>query len=298
MRITFGQGFDDGVRSINTAAAQLVDAQRRVSSGRRLNVPSDDPAGTAAAVGARSSLAAVDAYRRATDAASSRLLVADTALSDVINQLIAAKVAAVNASGSGKSQAQRDALSTQILSIRESVLADMNTRFGSTYLFAGAASSQPPFVTLSGGGVSAYQGDAVAQSIDIEEGRDVEITFDGGAIMQGADTTHIFDELTALAAAVQAGDGAGIQAGIAAIDRAFDRSTLAQTHVGIALRTLEDIRPHLDAVRLSSLTRVSAIEDADMAKAMTDLARAETAQQAALGAFATVSRLTLMDYLR
>lgn len=298
MRITFGQMFDDGIRSITTASAQLAEAQRRVSSGRRLNAPSDDPAGTAAAVDARSSLASVDAYRRASDAASSRLLVADTALSDVINQLTAAKVAAVNASGSGRSQAQLEALSTEILSIRDAVLGDMNTRFGSTYLFAGATSSQPPFLTLPGGGVSAYQGDAVAQSIDISEGRDVDITFDGGAIMQGADATHIFDELTALAAAVQAGDGTGIQTGIAAIDRAFDRSTLAQTRVGIALRTLDDIRPQLDAVRLAGLTRVSAIEDADMAKAITDLSRAETAQQAALGAFATVSRLTLMDYIK
>jgi flagellar hook-associated protein 3 FlgL len=280
------------------AAAQLAEAQRRVSSGRRISAPSDDPTGTAAAIAARASLATVDAYQRATDAASSRLLVADTALSDVINQLIAGKVTATAALGSGKSPAQRDALATEILGIRDAVLGDMNTRFGSTYLFAGASGGSPPFTALPGGGVSAYLGDASSQFIDIEDGREAQISFDGGAIMQGADPAHLFDELTTLAAAVQAGDGAGIQAGIAAIDRAFERSTLAQTRVGIALRNLEDIRPHLDAIRLGGLTRVSAIEDADMAEAITDLARAESAQQAALGAFATVSRLTLMDYIK
>jgi flagellar hook-associated protein 3 FlgL len=240
----------------------------------------------------------VDAYRRATDAASSRLFVADAALSDVINQLIAAKVAATNGLGSGRIQTQRVALSTEILGIRDALLGDMNARFGSTYLFAGAAGGQPPFVSLPAGGVSAYQGDAAPQSIDIEDGREVQISFDGGAIMQGTDPTHLFDELTALAAAVQAGDSVGMQQGIAALDRAFDRANLAQTRVGIALKALEDVRPHLDARRLGSLTRVSAIEDADMAAAISDLTRAETAQQSALAAFATMARLTLMDYLR
>lgn len=298
MRVTFSQIFEDGLRSINRAAGELADAQRRVASGRRLNVPSDDPAGTAAAIGERASLAAVDAYRRATDAASSRLLVADTALDDIINQIISAKVAATNALGSGRPPSQLDALRTQILGIRDAIAGDMNTRFGSTYLFAGASGGQPPFTTLPGGSVSAYQGDATAQSIDIADGREVQMSFDGGAIMQGADPRHLFDELDALATAVAAGDGTAIQQGIAALDRAFDRANLAQTRVGIALKTLEDVRPHLDASRLGSLTRVSAIEDADMARAISDLSRAETAQQSALGAFATMARQTLMDYLR
>ncbi|NOT24498.1 MAG: flagellar hook-associated protein FlgL [Acidobacteria bacterium] len=297
MRVTFAQQFEDGLRNINTAASQLADAQRRVSSGRRLNVASDDPAGMTAAIDARGSLATTDAYQRATDAASSRLLVADTALNDIINQITAAKVTATNALGSGRSQTQLDALATEILGIRDAVLGDMNTRFGSTYLFAGADGGQPPF-TEAAGVVSAYQGDATTQSIDIAEGREVQITFDGSAIMQGSDAAHLFDELTTLATSIQAGNGTGILAGIAAIDRAFDRTNFAQTRVGIALKALEDVQPHLDASHLSSLTRVSSIEDADMAKAITDLSRAETAQQSALGAFASMARLTLMDYLR
>jgi flagellar hook-associated protein 3 FlgL len=298
MRVTFGQAFDDGLRNITTASAQLADAQRRVASGRRINAPSDDPSGASAAIGARAALAATDAYGRATDAASSRLLVADTALSDVITQLISAKVTATNALGSGRSQTQRDALSTEILGIRDAILGDLNTRFGSSYLFAGASGGQPPFTTLPSGGVSAYQGDATPQAIDIADGRSVQISFDGGAIVQGSDPVHLFDELTSLATAIRAGDGTGIQAGLAALERAFDRANFAQTRVGVALRTLDDVRPHLAASRLASLTRISAIEDADMAEAISDLNRAETAQQSALGAFATMSRLTLMDYLK
>lgn len=297
MRVTFSQQFEDGLRNIATAAAQLADAQRRVSSGRRLNVASDDPAGMSAAIAARASLATTDAYQRATDAASSRLLVADTALSDVINQLTAAKVTATNALGSGRSATQLDALATEILGIRDAIMGDMNTRFGSTYLFAGADGGAPPF-TQTAGVVSGYLGDATTLAIDIAEGREVQITFDGGSIVQGSDPAHIFDELTTLATAIQAGDGDAILTGIAAIDRAFDRANFAQTRVGIALKALSDVQPHLDATHLSSLTRVSKIEDADMAKAITDLSRAETAQQSALGAFATMARLTLMDYLR
>ena len=63
MRITFSQGFDDGLRDITRIAEQLSDAQRRVSSGKRLTLPSDDPAATVAAIDGHARLATNDIYQ-------------------------------------------------------------------------------------------------------------------------------------------------------------------------------------------------------------------------------------------
>jgi flagellar hook-associated protein 3 FlgL len=297
VRITFGQAFEDGLRDLTRAAEQLDRAHRRVASGRQIERPSDAPTATVSAIGERASLAGVEAYRRATDAAGSRMAVTDTVLSDVINQITAAKVTALAAQGSGRTQAQRDAMSTELVGIRDAIFNDINTRFGSTYLFAGSASTTAPF-TETAGVFSAYLGDATPVTIDVAEGRTAQVTFDGGAILQGSDAVHVLDALTALSTAVSTGDAAGIAQGVAALDRAFDRAVLAQTQVGIAQRTLDDARPQLEAARLGNLTRISAIEDANMAIAVSDLTRAEAALEAALSAFARRAQLSLMDFLR
>jgi flagellar hook-associated protein 3 FlgL len=297
MRITFSQAFQDGLRDITTAGEQLADAQRRVSSGRRLNFASDDPTAMAAAVGEHAKMATIDAYRRASDTALSRLSLTDTVLTDMIHQLEAAKVAVTAARGTGRTQAQLDAFSNQLLSIRDALASDINTRFGATYLFGGASTTAPPYVEAPAG-VWTYAGDSPPVSLDIAEGRSIQVTFNGDEILQGSDPVHVLEMLTTLAAAVAAGDGAAMAQGFDDIGRAMDRAVFAQTQVGNAQRTITDVRPQLEAARLATQTLISKLEDADMAVAISDLARAETAQQSALAAFATLGRMTLMDYLK
>ena len=187
MRITFSQGFDDGLRDITRVAEQLADAQRRVSSGRRLNAPSDDPGATVAAIDGHARLASVDVYRQTTDDASSRLAVADSALSDIIVQLDAARVSAAASLVSGHTPEQLASLSQELLGIRDALLGDINTRFGNTYLFSGASSTVAPYALQGNGAVSGYQGDTSPISVDVAQGRTVAITFDGSAILQGGE---------------------------------------------------------------------------------------------------------------
>jgi flagellar hook-associated protein 3 FlgL len=298
MRITFSQGFDDGLRDITRVAEQLADAQRRVSSGKRLTVPSDDPAATVAAIDVHARLASVDVYEQTTDEASSRLAVADSALSDIINQLDSARVAAAASLVSSHTPQQLAALSQEVLGIRDALLADINTRFGNTYLFSGASATTTPYAIQANGTLSAYQGDSSPISVDVSRGREVPVTFDGSQIFQGGAAAHVLDVVTSLAASVASGDTAAIHQGLDDLQAALDRVNLAQTRVGNSQRILDDVRPQLSATRTAARDRLSRVEDANMAEAIADMTRGQTAQQAALGAFATLGRLSLMDYLK
>src|SRR5580765_5459294 len=128
MRITIETTFRDGTTFINRAAEQLADAQRQVSTGRRINVASDDPAGNSVAMAQNSTIAQIDAYTKASDAASSRLTIADSALSDIITKITAAQTAALSARGSHVPQSQRDAAVQTLASLRDSIVSDMNTQ--------------------------------------------------------------------------------------------------------------------------------------------------------------------------
>src|SRR4051812_49757938 len=99
MRIVFNTSFDEGVRSVNRAAEAMNDAQRQVSSGKRMSRPSDDPLGAVTAINEHTALGRLGAYATAADSAAYRLGIVDNALSDVISQLTAAQSATVSARG-------------------------------------------------------------------------------------------------------------------------------------------------------------------------------------------------------
>ena len=298
MRIVFNTSFEESIRSVNRAATSMHDAQRQVASGKRMATASDDPLGAVAAITEHDALSRLGAYASAADAAAYRLGIADSALSDVITQLTAAQSSTVAARGSSRTQADRDAASQQILAIRDSLQADINTRFQNAYLFSGSRVDQPAYATIAANVFSAYQGDADATRIEVEPGRSVASTFDGAEIFQGSDPQHILDALTTLAAAITSNDDAAIQVGVDAIGRAFDRANAAQAEVGNDLRVLEEGRARTAASKVGVIARLATVEDADLAQAAAQLAQSETSYRAALASVATLGRISLMDYLK
>jgi flagellar hook-associated protein 3 FlgL len=297
MRITFDQSFRNIESDTNRAAEQLAAAQRQVSSGHRINKPSDDPAGASFAIAGHAAIGALDAYTRTADSTTSRLTVADSMLSDMINKITAAQTAAASARGSSTSQSQRDAAAANLQGISDSLLDDFNAQFHGSYVFSGSKATTAPYTT-SGGTVSSYQGNATAVSVDLGQGRTAQIAFDGSAIAQGSDPSDIFTVLSNLATATSSGDSVAIGQGMAALDHALDRATQAQTGVGNSFAALDDVRARLSTERLNVTAQLSSTEDANMASAITNMSQAETSYRAALAAFGRIGGFSLMDYLK
>lgn len=295
MRVTFNN-LNDGVAALNVAAQALDRAQDQLATGKRLRAASDDPAAAQRAVGSRSEIAALDAYTRTAESAEARLSTIDTVLSDVIERITEAKVTATSARGTTATPQVRDAAARQLEGIRDAIAGGINTSVGGTRLFSGAQSFSPAYVFTAGAWT--YQGDTTTVEVSTGSDRTVAVALDGQAIMQGTDATNLLTAIDALAAAIRAGDPAGTDAGVAALDRAFERAVRAQSSVGVDLKSLEEDQPQIAALRLASQKRLSKDEDADLAKAATELARADTAYRAALGAISTAGRVSLMDYLR
>lgn len=295
MRVTFNN-LNDGLAALNVAAAALDRAQDQLATGRRLRVASDDPAATERAIAGRTDIATIDAYTRASDSAAARLSGMDTALTDIIERITEAKVRATGARGSTTTVESREAAALALEGIRDSVLGTINLSVGGTSLFAGAEARTNAYAQVAG--VWTYQGDGATVAVDIGQNRTVATSRSGQAIIQGTDTTDLFTALDNLAAAIRANDDAGMAAGVAALDRAFDRATRAQSQVGTDLNGVEEEQRQLSALKLASQKRLSKDEDANLAEAASDLSRADTAYRAALGAISTAGRVSLMDYLR
>jgi flagellar hook-associated protein 3 FlgL len=297
MRATAATTYRDSLADLERVSERLADFQRQISSGRRISRPSDDPGGTATAIAERGELGGVEQYTRTADSATSRLTVADSALTDIVDRLSQAQVSVVSAQGSGKTAGEREVAATTLESVRDALAAALNTSFQGVYLFAGADSTSPPYVVGPGGTVSPYQGSTQEVQTDIDRTRTALVGLDGSTISQGGAATDVFTVLTTAAAAARAGDETGLQQALVDLRAAFDRASDAQVRVGTNLSAIDEQQTHLVDRRLAALGRVAKVEDTNMAEAMAGMNQADTAYRASLGAAAQIGRRSLMDYL-
>ena len=208
MRVTFNMAFRNGVHDINRAADAMARAQREVSSLKRVQRPSDDPAAASQAVNERAEMRQLDTFINATSSVDARLRVADSVLSDNLNLLTTAQTKTGAASNSFVTQAQRDALALEIEGIRDTLLSNVNTQVKGAYIFSGTSLTTVPYAKDGAGVVQAYAGNAIAQVLDIDRNRAVSVTFDGDAIVG-----TMFDDLEALIAAIRTNDAPGMRRG-------------------------------------------------------------------------------------
>jgi len=296
MRVTFQTQYKNGVDNIERAGTRLVEFQRQVSSGKRIERVSDDPTGAASALAERNQLAQIDQYQQTGDSAYSRLTILDTVMSDIVTKLTSVQSSATSALGSTAGVAQRTAAAQQIAGLKAALLDDFNASFQGNYVLAGTKSTTKPFVSTNGV-VAPYAGSATEVFTDVGEGRTVAIGFDGGAIAQGSAATDLFTTLDNLVTAINNGDNTAINQGISDVNDAFSRVTTAQSRVGSAMSMLEAEKSRLGSAKVASQSRLSQLEDANMVDAISGMQQADTAYKAALAAMSAAGKLSLMDYL-
>jgi flagellar hook-associated protein 3 FlgL len=296
MRVTFQSTFRNGLFDVSNAAEVYSAKSAQVSSGKRIQAPSDDPSAFSGGVRERSEMSTLDTFISSGDSAGSRLSVADSVLSDVITEIEATQSAGAAGRSTVLTQAQRDATALQIRGLRDSVLESLNTQYQGIYLFSGGQSNTPPYA--AGPPPSAYQGDAKVQSVDVSRGKAVQVTWDGSQVTQGSAANDIFTTLTNLSNAVQTGDMAGIDAAMLEVNAGHDRVTAVQSNVGANIAGLTEDRGRLSALRRAADSRRSGFEEANLAEAISGSAQAQQAYQASLAALSKAGQLSLLDYLK
>ncbi|HEY8668906.1 MAG TPA: flagellar hook-associated protein FlgL [Tepidisphaeraceae bacterium] len=136
---------------ITRTQQSLLGVQNELSTGKRLNQPSDDPGAAAIAQQLRKTLEQRDAFSNNLKAASSQLGEVDSTLGDLTGLIQQAQTIASSNVGSDVSQDQRNASAEIVKSLYSQLLSVANKQFDGVYLFAGDRATAPPFVEQGGG---------------------------------------------------------------------------------------------------------------------------------------------------
>jgi flagellar hook-associated protein 3 FlgL len=279
--------------SVSQTQDRLSEAYLEVTSGKRINRPSDDPVGTLQVMHLRRDSAMQVQYERAADDANQLLTASDTALQNASDVLINAMERLVQAGGfAGQDPIAREAIAVDLENLRDELLTIANRTHVGRPLFSGTMSPNPTFDSAG-----TYLGNTSPIIRDIAEGETVQATIPGDGVF-GSGATSIIGALTNAAAAVRIGDNAGRLVAQTTFENGLQTFAVAQTQVGARMRRVE-VSLANTTLRLDQNTEdISSIEDVDFEQAATKLRALELTYQATLTAAGRVAQFTLLDFLR
>jgi len=169
------------LRNLNSNIEKLMVTQTRLSSGKRLNKPSDDPVGTATAMRLRSRLYQTDQFLRNIDRGETQLNISDAALEDMSGLLMRAQELAIAQSNTTADYKTRKAVAQEIDGLINQFVDILNTRVGNRYIFAGYESLEAPFLQSLNG--VKYVGDSGQMAIEIESGTVMNANLAGSLLL-------------------------------------------------------------------------------------------------------------------
>ncbi|MBX5492391.1 MAG: flagellar hook-associated protein FlgL [Chloroflexi bacterium] len=294
MRVTHRMIVDTVLSGLNNNLRRLEDLQRQVSSGRRLNRPSDDPPAVERALTYRATLSAGEQYLRNIDAARAWLQASDTALASATEALQRARELAVQGSNDTLGLDQQQAIATEVDQLLAQMVALGNSTLRGQYLFAGHRTQTAPFTLNQGPPTTVtYNGDGGAMLREIDAGVTLQINTPGNSFLPTVVTA-----LINLRDHLRAGDTAAVRNDLPALDAAADTLLAVRADFGAKLNRLDAAEAQRQALQADTTAQLSKIEDTDYGEAITQLTTAELAYKAGLQAGARAMQSNLFDYLR
>lgn len=203
IRLSTSWMFQQSLSSMLGAQSGLADIQNQVTSGSRINLASDDPAGAAQAVSLNHVIASTAQYSSNIDNANARLSTEAntlTSFNSLLDQVRSMTLQGINGT---LSNADRSDMATQLTQIRAQLVQLANTTDANgNALFAGTATTSTPFVVNGNGSVS-YAGNASNQMSQIGEGLRIPDSDAGANLFMNLPTGN--GSFTASAAAANTG---------------------------------------------------------------------------------------------
>ncbi|GAB4236528.1 MAG: flagellar hook-associated protein 3 [Acidobacteriota bacterium] len=294
MRISENSMIQEFLRNLDEARKRWYELNRQVSSGKKLQKPSDAPADSARLVRIRDEFSRINQYLRNLSRAESKLALADSTLNSVRNLVIQASEKAGFALTGTTSPEGRQAIALELRGILENLESLAATSQDGLYIFSGSRVDTNPLD--NSGGTYVYQGDTRVQYIEIAPGEKVQVSVSGGEVFTDP-AGDVMNSLRELIEHLEANDVdqarlayGRLQDGGKVIDGARFKISKGLNQVESAELRLQD--------RLQNLTReVSELEDADMAEAISRMVQAETALDASLRAGGRMRQGNLFDLI-
>lgn len=305
MRISTMQIYNGGTAGIQNLQSDLYSAQNQVNTLRRIVTPKDDPIGAAQALMVTQAGAVNELYQKNQGAADSKLAALDSTLQGISEELVSIYEKSVAAGNGAYSDSDRKAIAAELTERLDSLVSLANTQDGNgRYVFAGFQSTTKPF---SGSPIT-YAGDDGQQKLQVTASQFVTTNLSGNDVFvnvvdaNGVSTGQsmfqsVQDMITFLNTPGGSAGSTAYTDALKNISASIDNVLRNQATVGARQSSLESMSNTAEDRKVQYAQQLSAIEDLDYAKAITEISQKKLQLEATQATFAKTAQLSLFSYI-
>jgi flagellar hook-associated protein 3 FlgL len=295
MRVTPSIQTRNFLEDLARTKSRMDKSQEELSSGRRVNVLSDDPyaAGQASEIQALSSENAQ--FIANNDHLISKLGFLDSTLQRLVLSVENAQTLAAQALSGTTTAEARAALAEGVSGVRKQVLSIANTQYNGTYLFSGTRRpAADAFIDNAPGFTYDGNDDPIYHKLDRSTTVQVNITGQDLFVAPPA----LLDVLDALKTAIDNNDPTAIRAQMTNLESIANRANAMGAIVGERIQLAEQTQARLREHNLAIQKETSRLTDANLVESISNFNLADQAVKVSLNSQARIQQLSLLDYLR
>jgi flagellar hook-associated protein 3 FlgL len=287
-------------------------AEKAISSGRKLNVPSDAPDQVGPVLSLLAQLQQTLQIQTNLGQVKSETDTAESALSTAVDILQQVSQLGVQGATETQTPAQRQTLAGQVASNLRQLVAIANTASGGRYVFAGDTDQVAPYSIDASGSVSAYAGSTSTREVLHPNGTTFAVARSAQGIFEAPGASALA-ALSGLLTALQTGptvpqsdpqynpqyaaQTSAITTALDSLSKAGDALNQQLAFYGMVQNRVASATDSAQTLEINQRTQLSSLQDADITTAAIELTQANTQRDASLSARAKLPTSTLFDYL-
>lgn len=304
MRITNNMLINNMVNYIGNNLTRMDKYQNQLATGKKIQVPSDDPVVAARALKLRTDVAEIDQYKKNVKDAQSWLDMTEDALAKIGDIIQRTRELTVEAANGTNTADDTQKINAEVKQLRTQIIQLGNSSYAGRYLFSGYKTDQKLLDETTGNFTINVNTSIENIKYEIGIGDNININVNGGDLFNnGGDaatggTGTLISNFDTLIAALAAGDTTAISNMLSNIDNEMNNVLRIRADVGARSNRLELTSNRLDNDTTNFTKLMSDNEDVDMAETIINLQNEENVYKASLAGGARIIQPSLVDFLR
>ncbi|MFC4387022.1 flagellar hook-associated protein FlgL [Gracilibacillus marinus] len=298
MRVTQSMLTNNMLRNLSSSYNNLGKYMEQLSTGKKINRPSDDPVIAMKGMDYRTQVNQIEQFERNIGEVHNWMDNSDSALDKVQKGLERLRELAVQGANGTYEEGQRGNIAAEVDQIKEHLVELANTKVNNKFIFSGSATTgnggEPPY-ELNEDGTFVTPINTNDVNIEVSDGTKIRVNVKPDSIF----TEDLFKDLTDFSNALKDGtDDEAIGEFIGKIDTHIDNNVNARADLGARQNRIDLIENRVKEQLVTAKDMMSKNEDANMEEVIMNLTSQEAVHRAALSAGARIIQPSLLDFLR
>jgi flagellar hook-associated protein 3 FlgL len=276
--------------------SRLDKTNERISTGRKINRPSDDPTYYTLITGLKKNMTENDQYLRNIQNAENFLSQSEEFVREMYDLTARVTELAVQGASEQYTAENRRALAADVESIRDEFISYLNHNSEGKYMFAGTETQTEPFDSAGN-----YYGNSDLVSLDVSLTASIPLNIPGDELVFGAggqgSNDDVLQVMQDIIDGLNSDNTTAIDSALQNLDPIMERISNYISEIGHRRGRLDSFKSHYENLNIVLTKSLEDIESADYAEEITNYNQDTTIRNAALQSASRLQGNNLFDYL-